>query len=222
MLEAPINFPPEKLQNGVLLSGLGVPDIRGTMGTFSYWATNATGVGDTEMGGKVARIQVDKSGRAVSVIHGPRNPAREARRRGTDPRHHDPGRVPAGEERPSPRTASTDGPLPAVRIAVQGRIRTVRQGEWSDWYPIEFTVAPLVTVHGIARFHVVEASPELRVYLSPINFDPRRPPVPISTPPAYSAELAQAHRALQDARAGPRTPGRSTKRRSTSGYSSRT
>ena len=35
VLEAPIDFPPERLQNGVLLSGLGVPDIRGTMGTFS-------------------------------------------------------------------------------------------------------------------------------------------------------------------------------------------
>ncbi|HMI31562.1 MAG TPA: alkaline phosphatase family protein, partial [Candidatus Limnocylindrales bacterium] len=43
VLEAPINFPPEKLQTGVLLSGLGVPDIRGTMGTFSYFATDATG-----------------------------------------------------------------------------------------------------------------------------------------------------------------------------------
>ena len=74
VLEAPINFPPERLQNGVLLSGLGVPDIRGTMGTFSFWATNATGVGDTEMGGKIARIRVDASGRAGSVIHGPRNP----------------------------------------------------------------------------------------------------------------------------------------------------
>src|SRR5512139_4342497 len=29
VLEAPVNFPPERLQNGVLLSGLGVPDIRG-------------------------------------------------------------------------------------------------------------------------------------------------------------------------------------------------
>jgi len=80
VLEAPINFPPEALQNGVLLSGLGVPDIRGTMGTFSYYATDATNAGDTEMGGKVARLKVDGQGRARSVVHGPRNPfaARDA------------------------------------------------------------------------------------------------------------------------------------------------
>ena len=74
VIEAPINFPPEALQNGVLISGLGVPDIRGTMGTFSYYATDATSLGDTEMGGKVARLTVDPHGRALSVVHGPRNP----------------------------------------------------------------------------------------------------------------------------------------------------
>ncbi|HEY6221225.1 MAG TPA: alkaline phosphatase family protein [Candidatus Eisenbacteria bacterium] len=184
VIEAPINFPPERLQNGVLLSGLGVPDIRGTMGTFSFWATNATGVGDTEMGGKVARIRVDASGRAGSVIHGPRNPlaSRDAEGRIPDIT------LPVQFQRIRGERTGAPG---SVKIGVQGRVRTVRQGEWSDWYPIGFAVAPLITVHGIARFHVVEAFPELRIYLSPINFDPRRPPVPISGPPAYSADLAR-------------------------------
>jgi predicted AlkP superfamily phosphohydrolase/phosphomutase len=31
----------------------------------------------------------------------------------------------------------------------------------------------------------------VRIYLSPINLDPRRPPIPISSPPAYSAQLAR-------------------------------
>src|SRR5258706_87759 len=74
----------------------------------------------------------------------------------------------------------------AVRISLQGQVRTIPQGAWSDWYKIRFTIAPLIAVNGIARFHVMEASPELRVYLSPINFDPRRPPVPISKPNRYS------------------------------------
>jgi predicted AlkP superfamily phosphohydrolase/phosphomutase len=180
VLEAPINFPPEKLQNGVLLSGLGVPDIRGTMGTFSYWATNATSLGDTEMGGKVARLKVDGSGRARSVVHGPRNPFAK---------RDDEGRIP--DLTIPVEFQRVRGNPGSVKISLQGRTRTVRQGAWSDWYPIRFTVAPLVTVRGIARFHVVEASPELRVYLSPINFDPRKPPLPISQPPSFSAEAAE-------------------------------
>src|SRR2546428_6973868 len=178
VLEAPINFPPEKLQTGVLLSGLGVPDIRGTMGTFSYFATDATGAADTEMGGKVARLTLDPAGRSRSVVHGPRNPFA-----GRDSE----GRIP-------------DLTIPveflrirrnAVQISLQGQTRTIRQGSWSDWYTIQFHVAPLVSVRGIARFHVIQAYPEVRVYLSPINLDPRRPPIPVSSPPAYSAELAR-------------------------------
>ena len=180
VLEAPINFPPEKLQNGVLLSGLGVPDIRGTMGTFSYWATNATSLGDTEMGGKVARLKVDASGRARSVVHGPRNPLAK--------RDHE-GRIP--DLTIPVEFQRVRGNPGSVKISLQGRVRTVRQGGWSDWYPISFHVAPMVAVHGIARFHVVEAFPELRVYLSPINFDPRKPPIPISQPPSFSAEAAK-------------------------------
>jgi len=178
VLEAPINFPPEKLQTGVLLSGLGVPDIRGTMGTFSYFATDATGAADTEMGGKIARLTLDSSGRSRSVVHGPRNPFA-----GRDSE----GRIP-------------DITIPvefqrvdrnALQISLQGKTRTIRQGQWSDWYSIQFHVAPMVSVHGIARFHVIEAYPEVRVYLSPINLDPRHPPIPISSPPAYSAQLAK-------------------------------
>lgn len=182
VLEAPVNFPPERLQNGVLLSGLGVPDIRGTMGTFSYWATDAVGAGDTEMGGKVARIRVDRAGRARSVVHGPRSPFA---RRDADGRIPD-LTLPIEFQRLRGRT-------PAVRIALQGQVRTVREGDWSDWYTIRFQIAPLVEARGIARFHVMQAWPELRVYLSPINLDPRKPPLPISQPPAYSAELARKH-----------------------------
>jgi len=180
ILEAPINFPPEALPNGVLLSGLGVPDIRGTMGTFSYWATDAVNAGDTEMGGKVARLRVDASGRTRSVVHGPRNPLAERDSEGRVPDLT----IPIEFQR-------VPGRVPSVRIALQGKVSVVRQGAWSDWYTIRFAVAPLVTIQGIARFHVVEASPEMRVYLSPISLDPRRPPIPVSQPPAYSAQVAR-------------------------------
>lgn len=178
VLEAPIDFPPEKLQTGVLLSGLGVPDIRGTVGTFSYFATDATGAADTEMGGKVARLTLDPVGRCRSVVHGPRNPFAGRDREGRIPDLT----IPIEFQR-----VKKD----AIRIALGGQVRTIKQGQWSDWYTIQFHVAPLVAVRGIARFHVIEAFPEVRVYLSPINLDPRRPPIPISSPPAYSAQLAR-------------------------------
>lgn len=182
VLMAPIDFPPERLQNGVLLSGLGVPDIRGTMGTFSYYATDAVGAGDTEMGGKVARLRVDRRGRARSVVHGPRRPFGQKDADGRIPDMT----LPISFQR-------IQGDPPSVRIALEGQVRTVAEGGWSDWFTIRFTIAPLVTVQGIGRFYVLQAFPELRVYLSPINFDPRRPPVPVSQPPDFSADLVRRH-----------------------------
>src|SRR6476646_9082277 len=40
ILTVPVTFPPEDVPNGELLAGLPLPDIRGTMGTFSYYATD--------------------------------------------------------------------------------------------------------------------------------------------------------------------------------------
>jgi hypothetical protein len=45
-------------------------------------------------------------------------------------------------------------------------------------------------VSGLVRFYLVEAFPELKLYVSPIQFDPRAPAGPISMPPDYAAELA--------------------------------
>ena len=42
ILTVPVTFPPEEVPNGELLSGLPLPDIRGTMGTFSYFATDVS------------------------------------------------------------------------------------------------------------------------------------------------------------------------------------
>ena len=53
ILTVPVTFPPEDVPNGELLSGLPLPDIRGTIGTFYYFATDLSRYeeGNTEMGG---------------------------------------------------------------------------------------------------------------------------------------------------------------------------
>src|SRR5688572_20988827 len=58
ILTVPVTFPPEDVPNGFMLSGLPLPDIRGTMGTFSYYATDLSRYeeGNTEMGGILKRL----------------------------------------------------------------------------------------------------------------------------------------------------------------------
>src|SRR5688500_3265952 len=71
----PVTFPPEDVPNGELLSGLPLPDIRGTMGTFYYFATDLSRYeeGNTEFGGILKRLVMEQDV-ARSELIGPPNP----------------------------------------------------------------------------------------------------------------------------------------------------
>ena len=61
VLTVPVTFPPEELHHGQMLAGLPLPDIRGTLGTFYYWATDLSSFeeGNTEFGGFLKRLLFD-------------------------------------------------------------------------------------------------------------------------------------------------------------------
>jgi predicted AlkP superfamily phosphohydrolase/phosphomutase len=46
-----------------------------------------------------------------------------------------------------------------------------------------------VKVHGIARFYITKMTPDLGLYVTPINIDPGKPALPISWPSYYSVYL---------------------------------
>ena len=71
----PVTFPPEDVPNGELLSGLPLPDIRGTMGTFYYFATDLSRYeeGNTEFGGILKRLAFDGDVAQTELV-GPPNP----------------------------------------------------------------------------------------------------------------------------------------------------
>ena len=73
VIRFPSTFPPDHIEDGEILSGLGVPDIRGTIGTFSYYTTEHTAQSEnTEMGGKIIQITWTDN-KAETIIYGPRN-----------------------------------------------------------------------------------------------------------------------------------------------------
>ena len=99
VLTVPVTFPPEDVPNGELLSGLPLPDIRGTMGTFYYFATDLSRYeeGNTEFGGILKRLVVDNDV-AQHRAHRPAKPGRAAAdrrrfaRKGLDVTRRGPGR----------------------------------------------------------------------------------------------------------------------------------
>jgi predicted AlkP superfamily phosphohydrolase/phosphomutase len=178
VIRMPLEFPPTAVPGGKLWAGLGVPDVRGTWGTFFYFGTDVTQweEGDTEFGGELVRLDLDGATASAS-ISGPVDPTTNSYRR-----IHVPVRF---------TLAGTGADPDAVRINLQGHSQTVRAGQWSDWFRVKFRITPFLYVHSICRFYVIEASPDVRVYMSPLNIDPEDPTVPISYPRNYTAQLAR-------------------------------
>jgi predicted AlkP superfamily phosphohydrolase/phosphomutase len=164
VVRVPVTFPPEKF-NGRMISGLGVPDLRGTWGTSVLYEEGAKEV-ETEFGGVVVNLKPESDGTFRTGIYGPRlakDPV-ELKIRVQDGR------------------ANLEWQKNTLRLAPR---------EWSAWVPVSFEVSfgPL-TVHpkGIMRFFLHSAKP-LKLYLSAISMDPSDPTYPISNPPAWSRDL---------------------------------
>jgi predicted AlkP superfamily phosphohydrolase/phosphomutase len=177
VIRMPLEFPPTMLPGGKLWAGLGVPDLRGTWGTFFYFSSDLTqwDVGDTEFGGKLVRLELSAN-HATSQVEGPADPTAAKFARLSIPIDY---------------TVTADGK--AVAITLEGQTATVPEGQWSDWFHPKFRVTPFLSLSSICRFYVLQTSPELRVYMMPLNLDPENSPLPISSPPDYMAALVKKH-----------------------------
>jgi len=170
VLRVPITFPPEKF-NGVMLSGMCVPDLRGTQGSFTYFTTD--GRGDAEHTGGT-RIMAERDNDAVRcALPGPANPMDSD------------GSPMETEFRVVPQDGDT------ARLELNGRILELKRREFSPWVHVTFKAGPGASVSGICRFYLLETEPEFRLYVTPINIDPEKPALPLSHPFVYSSYLAR-------------------------------
>jgi predicted AlkP superfamily phosphohydrolase/phosphomutase len=168
ILRCPCTYPPDNIR-GRMLAGMGVPDLRGSLGTSTFYTTSESVVAGA--GESIVPIRPDSNGTVVTGLLGPRNP--RTREHFTVEIVIQPG---AG--------AIT------VQSAGQPPVLTVWQGKWSDWLKVKFKTGLLQSVRGMVRFYLVRTAPALEFYVSPINFDPEHPLFPISSPPEYAGELA--------------------------------
>jgi len=171
LLNVPYSFPPDPVGDGRMLSGLGVPDLRNTNSTFAYYAEDLTPerLAKQPGGGVLVKLGV-VDGVADARIEGPEVPGERPMRRMSVPlRVH--------------RTAQ------AVSLKIAGLTVQAQKGTPTDWIELTFEEGGR-RVQGIVRFLVLETTP-LRLFMSPVNIHPRAPWLPITSPPGFSAELAE-------------------------------
>ena len=188
-----------------MVSGLGVPDMRGRVGTPAFYTSDPRfESGDNEFSLELVRLPARRGKMEVRVI-GPRNKPfydyvvdRAARE--VDPDERGKVRRKVRRELDDAGVADRiDLPLElrvddsTVQVTVAGRSETLSVGEWSDWFELGFPVNAIVDraepLTGLGRFKLLQIEPEIQLYLSPIAFHPDCHPVAHSWPPEYSEEL---------------------------------
>ncbi|TAK15108.1 MAG: hypothetical protein EPO35_08365 [Acidobacteria bacterium] len=198
ILTVPVTFPPETVPNGEMLSGLPLPDIRGTMGTFYYFATDLSRYeeGDTEFGGILKHLTFDGA-TAKTELQGPPNPLIKKKidalyDKGSalsDADRTKIGELKAKENSSLPMTINwTRGSNQAV-VTLAGETLTLKTGEWSKWINVRFDINFLMRVHGMVQLLVMNAGNELQLYVSPVNFRPDAPPTPMSYPEDFAGKI---------------------------------
>ena len=174
IFKVPANFPPVECE-ARSLAGMGTPDMTGNYG-ISTLITDDPPVERDLGGGRVVSVYL-ADGRCTADLLGPANSYREG-----DPQAVSPLEI----------TVNQDSGSAWIKTS-RARI-VLNEGEWSDWVHGHLRDDSLG--QGCARHLPLlpdgSCRPHLRLYVTPVQIDPMKPEMPISTPPEYSREIAEA------------------------------
>ncbi len=165
----PVTFPPTTVK-GNMLSGLGVPDIKGFLSGYTIYTDKIITVPDKTTN-KYVSVK-EKNGTIETYISGPNTKKGD-------------GFI----DVKTPMTITIRN-MSSAFITVNGVIYNVKEKEWTDWIKVEFNIGLFDKVSGIAKAYVVSISP-FKLYLTTINMDPERPIADITYPNSYSKTLAK-------------------------------
>lgn len=168
VLRWPVTFPPEKV-NGRFLSGLGVPDLLGTEGQYTFYTTEPVPREDPSPH-NVVQVQwkQPKAGIIKTVLKGPMI-----------------GRGRAAEIPLIVRVKNAD--ISSLQLG-NGPVVEIRRRDWTPWIGVKFK-AGLSRIHGMVKLLLLEVEPQFKLLVSPINLDPANPAFDISCPTEYAHSL---------------------------------
>lgn len=199
ILQVPVTFPAEDGDRLEMLSGLGVPDIRGLNGQPTVY-TSREGAKGEQFSVKVVRIPLVGATPVATTIEGPKNllfpegaccltregaetcetltqrecAEREGEYLGDQTMCVEQGRCvrpPAAAPRIAiPMRLAAEGD--ALRIEAGDRASVVAPGAWSDWHVFEFEFNPLIAAKGMARFYNQSGPGLTELAMSPVHIHP--------------------------------------------------
>jgi len=167
VLRVPVTWPPDEIHR--MLSGMGVPDLIGSQGTYTLFTTTRLArAGDAS---RVVRVRPEIDGRIETALPGPPDPLDAA-------------------SRPLSMPLTLLPTEHGTRVRLGDFDDVLAPGQWSPWVRLRFKATGPVRIAGNVRLLLVEDYPRPQLYVSPIQIDPIQPAAPLSWPPEYAAELA--------------------------------
>ncbi|WP_027184004.1 alkaline phosphatase family protein [Desulfovibrio inopinatus] len=170
VLKWPLTFPARPLK-GRLLTGLGTPDIKGTLGRYAWYSTAAVD-NAAEKKGTLHHV-TPEAGVIETVLEGPVAVSLKSGK---------PASVPM-------KITLGNG---SVGIDIDGQHVELAPGQWSPWLRAHFKVGFMRKVSALFRVHLVSSAPEFSLYVTPLNISSDAKSLPISYPSGYGRELEDA------------------------------
>jgi len=179
IVRIPANFPVTGTATHEL-SGMGTPDVLGTYGIFHFYTSKLFAFAGQDVGGGEVHEVWPEDGVLETELYGPPNPFVEGAKKST-----------------AELVVYVDPDEERAKFVVGDEEVVLEAGEWSAWVPVEFEfkvgVLPMHTLQAQARFYLRSVRPELEFYVSPINYDPYSPEVPMSHPESFATDLARLY-----------------------------
>jgi predicted AlkP superfamily phosphohydrolase/phosphomutase len=178
----PANYPPSrsKYGNHKCLAGMGTPDLLGTHGTFQHFAERGPAQTASSGGGLRSRIVFKGDTSEPLALQGPTNPlSKEETQTIIEFQVH------------------RDTEAQAAIVEIQKQTLVLKKGEWSRWIDLEFEIsAPAVMpdrkISAICRFYLQEVTPNFRLYVTPLNANPKRPSIQCTEPPGFIKKISES------------------------------
>lgn len=223
-LYAPGAYPVVAPAEANILGGLGNPDVAGGTGTWYIYSSEILTFFDrgTNTGGKVFRLNEEGDGRLYGRLYGPSNFYRTEdfkkqidalKTRAADVKLTAEEKDLAQKELEAKEaefasfkgdddekkanlrfTITPDYGNKSMVFEVDGQSQNIKEGEWSDWFKVDFKISEYLKVPALVRLRLIMCADEqVRFFVPAIDISPESPPpyLRISSPADYSTNLAQ-------------------------------
>lgn len=209
---------------GQMTGGLGVPDVAGrSTGSYSIFSTSRQDVPvgterSTSSGGEVVLLK-ENDGVFTASLTGPsdkqrrdevddrlKHITRTLRRNKGDKDALQDEQAELKEEMAAGFDSKLDVSVrrvdgdSSVEVTIGDQTVTVADGAWSGWIPLRFHLRFPLGATGLLRFRVLSVKKEIRLFFSPIGYDPRHVPqhMCMESPHGFGKRLAEESGELFD------------------------